>query len=73
MRISNNPLIEDAAVQTIVGLQLGLQEEDINEAIQQAEDLEMYEECQGMVMGLEYFKTKVFNCKVSQIKLGLDD
>lgn len=73
MRIHDNEAIEAAAVQTIVGLQLGLTEEDIAYSIEQAESLEMYEECQGMVMGLEYFKTKVFNCRVSQIKLGLDD
>ena len=73
MRIHDNQIIEDAAVQTIVGLQLGLTEEDVQHSIEQAEALEMYEECQGMVLGLQYFKSKVFNCRVSHIKLGLDD
>lgn len=73
MRIHENELIESTAVQTIVGLQLGLTEEDIAHSIKQAEAFEMYEECQGMVIGLEYFRTKVFNCRVSQINLGLDD
>ena len=73
MRIHDNEIIENAAIQTIIGLQLGLTEEDIAYSIEQSEALEMYEECQGMLIGLEYFKSKVFNCRVSQIKLGLDD
>ena len=72
MRIHNNTEIEDAAIQTIVGMQLGLTEEDVLESIQYLEDMEAYEQCQGMVMGLQLYKDKTFGCKVSRIMLTQD-
>lgn len=72
MRIHENEHIEQVAIQTIVGMQLGLTEEDVLMSIDKAEELEMYEECQGMVMGLEYYKTKDFGCKVGNINFNLD-
>ena len=70
MRIHENEQIEEAAIQTIVSMQLGLTEEDVEYSIKKAEELEMYEQCQGMVLGLEYYKTKNFGCRVSNITFG---
>lgn len=70
MRIHQNEEIEQAAIQTIVSMQLGLTEQDVEYSIEKAEELEMYEQCQGMVLGLEYYKTKNFGCRVSNITFG---
>ena len=67
MRIHENKDIEGQAIDTIKYLQLGGTESDVMEMVKVYEDMEQYELCQGLIMGLEYFKTKVFNCRVSDI------
>ena len=67
MRIHENKEIEFQAIETIKYLQFGGLESDVMEMVKIYEDMEQYELCQGLVIGLEYFKTKVFNCKVGHI------
>lgn len=73
MRIHDNETIENAAIQTIVGMQLGLTDEDIEHSIKKCEELEMYEEAAGIKIGQQYYKDKVFGCKVGRIMLSRDE
>jgi hypothetical protein len=73
MRIHKNQTIEEAAIQTIVGMQLGLTEEDIQHSINKCEELEMYEEAAGITIGMQYYKEKVFGCRVGRIMLTRDE
>jgi len=67
MRIHENKDIELQAIETVKYLHLGGLESHVMEMIEMYEDMEQYELCQGMVIGLEYFKTKVFNCRIGNI------
>lgn len=73
MRIHENEIVEKACVETITAMQLGVEEEDLQYSLQFWEETEDYERCLGIMLGIEYFKTKQFGCRVSQIKLALDD
>ena len=55
------------AIETLRFLQYGGTEEDVNQMIKVYEELEQYELCQGLLLGIEYFNTKVFNCKIGNI------
>lgn len=68
MRIHENEMIEMQAIETLRFLMYGGSEDDINNMIEVYEGLEAYEQCQGLLLGLGYFKTKNFNCKIGDIK-----
>jgi hypothetical protein len=67
MIIHENEDISLQAIETIKYLQIGGTEDDVNEMIRVYESMEAYELCQGLLLGLEYFKSKVFNCRVGHI------
>lgn len=66
MRIHENPIVEQLAIETIASLQLGMDEEVLKAVIATYEEQEAYEECLGIQLGIEYHKTKVFGCKVKK-------
>lgn len=72
MMIHENEVVANAAVQTIIGMQLGLTDSDIEHSLKVCEEKEMYEEAAGIVIGQRYFYDKTFNCKVSRIMLTRD-
>ena len=67
MRIHENPIVEQMAVETIASMQLGMTEEVMNAVIETYEESEEYELCLGIQIGIEYFKSKEVGCTVANI------
>lgn len=67
MRIHENPVVEQMAVETIASMQLGMNEEVMNAVIETYEQSEEYELCLGIQIGIEYFKSKNFGCTVANV------
>lgn len=70
MRIHENEVIEQTAIETIASLQLGMEVSVLESLIAVYEDAEDYEMCLGIQLGVEYYKTKEFGCKVSKITIN---
>ena len=70
MRIHENELVEQMAIETIASLQLGMEVEVLESVREAYEYSENYEECLGITLGIELYQTKQFNCKVSKITLN---
>ena len=66
MRIHENPTVEQLAIETIASLQLGMEEETLSAIISVYEEEERYEECLGIQLGIEYYNTGNFNCKIKK-------
>jgi len=67
MRIHENQIVEQTAIETIASLQLGMESNVLESLISVYEEAEEYEMCLGIQLGIEYYNTKNFNCKVSNI------
>ena len=67
MRIHENPVVEQMAVETIASMQLGMTKEVIEAVIETYEQSEEYEMCLGIQIGIEYFESKEFGCTVSNV------
>ena len=67
MRIHENPEVEAMAVETIASLQLGMDVMTLEAIKLTYEKSEEYELCLGIQLGIEYYKTGEFNCKISRI------
>lgn len=67
MRIHENPIVEQMAVETIASLQLGM-DVIVLEAVREAyEETENFEECLGITLGIDLYNTKNFGCKIKSI------
>ena len=67
MRIHENPEIEQIAVETIAAMQLGMDELTLRGLILAYEEVEDFESCLGIQLGIEYYKNTEFNCKIKNI------
>jgi hypothetical protein len=67
MRIHENPIVEQMAVETIASMQLGMDEQVMRAVIESYEEAEEYELCLGIQLGIEYYNTKEFGCSVANI------
>jgi hypothetical protein len=67
MRIHENPIIEQIAVETIASMQLGMNQEIMEAIIETYEESEEYEKCLGIQLGIEYYNTKQFGCTVAKV------
>jgi len=68
MRIHENETVEQIAIETIASLQLGMEIPVMESLITVYEESEEYEMCLGIQLGIEYYKTKEFGCKVGNIR-----
>ena len=73
MRIHENPVIEQTAIETIASLQLGMEAGVLEYLITVYEEAEEYEMCLGIKLGIEYYNTKNFGCRVSNITEVLEE
>ena len=72
MIISENEEIAFQAIETLRYLFYGGTVDEAEEFIKVYEELEAYELCQGIALGIEYFKTKEFGCRIGNIR-GYDE
>jgi len=68
MRIHENETVEQIAIETIASLQLGMEIPVMESLITVYEESEEYEMCLGIQLGIEYYNTKDFGCKVGNIR-----
>lgn len=67
MIIHEDKNIAYQAIETLRYLFYGGTVEEAEEFIAVYEELEAYELCQGIALGIEYFKTKNFGCRIGNI------
>ena len=73
MRIHNDPIVEETAIEAIKWLQLGGGCDFLNNLTELYEEAEAYEQCLGVQLGIELFDSKEFGCRVSNVIIPEDD
>jgi len=61
-------IINQTAMETIISLSMGNTVEDMLAILDTYEEAEMYEYCSGIMIGIDNFSRKLFNCKVGNIR-----